>query len=125
MFVDVEGAELEVLRGANAYIQANKPVMVVEVIPRQLARAGTSVDELHNLIVLLGYEAFSLQRAGLGEPDHAVVSGDWICIPNEQQEKAAAIHRAIHRMLRRCALLPCALGLNPIARKREREEAKR
>jgi FkbM family methyltransferase len=111
VFIDVEGAEVNVLQGAHAYIQAHRSVIMVEVIPRQLSRSGTSVEALHNLIVSLGYEAFSLERASLGKPTYDVVATDWICIPNEQREKSAEISR----MLRLCAYLPCAFGLNPIS----------
>ncbi len=112
VIVDVEGVETAVLRGASAYLKANKPVMIVEVIQRQLVRAGSSVEALHDQIRALGYEAFSLERAGLGKPVYTVETTDWICIPNDQPEKRAAIHR----MLQRCAWLPCGAGLNPISR---------
>ncbi len=114
IFIDVEGAEAEVLEGGRDFIHANQPVLMVEVIPRQLQRAGTSVEALHRIISSLGYEAFSLGRAGLGKPEYDVVATDWVCIPTTQRDQAAEIDK----MLRLCAYLPCAFGLNPISRRR-------
>lgn len=121
IFIDVEGAEVAVLRGAREYLQTNHPYLMVEVIPRQLNRAGVTVEDLHNLISSLGYEAYRVGRTGLENPAHEVVANDWVCIPRERQEKAAEISR----MLRLCTYLPCAFGLNPISHKRWGKEAEK
>jgi|SRR5271166_521811 len=43
--VDVEGFELYVLRGLEHSIGRYRPPILIEVVPRYLRRAGTSVDE--------------------------------------------------------------------------------
>ncbi|MGH2707175.1 MAG: FkbM family methyltransferase [Actinomycetota bacterium] len=56
--IDVEGGEIEVLRGMGASIQECQPrAIVLEVDTGHLERAGTTVAELHALIDELGYEA--------------------------------------------------------------------
>jgi FkbM family methyltransferase len=53
--VDVEGAELIVLRGASDSIRRFHPRLILEVVPRQLANMGTSVEELESFVWSLGY----------------------------------------------------------------------
>jgi FkbM family methyltransferase len=52
---DVEGAELIVLRGASKTLQRFHPKLVLEVVPRQLANMGASVDELEAFVRSVGY----------------------------------------------------------------------
>ncbi len=45
--IDVEGAELEVLKGAEMLLSRDRPVLMIEVVERYLRRRfGTSPDEL-------------------------------------------------------------------------------
>lgn len=53
---DVEGAELIVLRGASDTIRRFHPKLILEVVPRQLANMGTSVEELESFVWSLGYK---------------------------------------------------------------------
>lgn len=52
---DVEGAELIVLRGAAGTLRRFHPKLILEVVPRQLANMGTSVNELEAFVRSLGY----------------------------------------------------------------------
>jgi hypothetical protein len=52
---DVEGAELIVLRGAAKTIEKHHPKLILEVVQRQLANMGTSVNELEAYVRSLGY----------------------------------------------------------------------
>jgi FkbM family methyltransferase len=52
---DVEGAELLVLRGAAQTLRRFHPVLILEVVPRQLHNIGTSVEELNAFIKAAGY----------------------------------------------------------------------
>lgn len=53
--VDVEGAEVLVLRGAENTLKRFHPKLVTEMIPRQLASFHTTVDDLKNLLADAGY----------------------------------------------------------------------
>lgn len=53
---DVEGAELMVLRGAQETLKRFRPKVVLEVVPRQLANLGTTVEEVEALLTSLGYD---------------------------------------------------------------------
>ena len=53
--IDVEGAELVVLRGAARSLKRFHPKLIVEVVPRQLANMGTSVEEVESFVASLGY----------------------------------------------------------------------
>ena len=53
--IDVEGAEVLVLRGAINTLQRFHPKLAVEVVPRQLASFETTADDLRNLLDSAGY----------------------------------------------------------------------
>ncbi|HKW98709.1 MAG TPA: FkbM family methyltransferase [Bryobacteraceae bacterium] len=53
--VDVEGAEVSVLRGALETLRRFHPKLVVEVVPEQLASFHTTADDLAQLIRGAGY----------------------------------------------------------------------
>ena len=53
--IDVEGAELGVLRGAANMLQATRPHVFLSVHPRGIAELGGSLDELRELAADLGY----------------------------------------------------------------------
>ena len=55
--VDVEGAELLVVRGAAETLKRFHPKLILEVVPGQLANMGTSVEELESLVKSLGYNS--------------------------------------------------------------------
>lgn len=52
---DVEGAELLVLRGAATTLARFHPKLVLEVVPRQLASMGASVEVLESFLAQHGY----------------------------------------------------------------------
>lgn len=53
--IDVEGDELEVLRGATSTILKYKPVMIIECNPQTLARKRVMPNDLVSFIHILGY----------------------------------------------------------------------
>ena len=53
--IDVEGAELAVLRGATATLSRDRPALALDVHPAQLAAAGGSVAEIWDLLEGRGY----------------------------------------------------------------------
>jgi hypothetical protein len=58
MKVDVEGAETVVLKGALETLRKLRPVLVVEVIPKQLQNMGSSVAELEAVLASAGYKTW-------------------------------------------------------------------
>jgi FkbM family methyltransferase len=56
MKIDVEGTELEVLRGAERTLGRDAPALALDVHPAQLQAAGGSVAELWDLLAGHGYE---------------------------------------------------------------------
>lgn len=56
MKIDAEGAETEILRGAEGTIGKFKPIICMEVNGFALKRAGSSEEELINLIKSFGYD---------------------------------------------------------------------
>jgi len=53
--IDVEGAELLVLKGAKQALSRYSPVLIVEIIDRQLRAMGTSAAEVEEYLRSLGY----------------------------------------------------------------------
>jgi FkbM family methyltransferase len=58
--IDVEGAELKVIRGADKTIRRDKPILMVEIQAATLQAAGTTPEELFETIVSYGYNAFAI-----------------------------------------------------------------
>lgn len=63
--IDVEGAELEVLRGARGLLSRGRPVVYMEVEPLWLERMGHSVNDVFDLMALHGYEPSLVTESGL------------------------------------------------------------
>jgi FkbM family methyltransferase len=62
--IDVQGAELRVLSGAQAVLERHRPVLFVELGPAALANFGTNVDEVLALLARFGYVPHTLDKAG-------------------------------------------------------------
>jgi len=60
--IDVEGAELRVIRGADKTIRRDKPILMVEIQAATLQAAGTTPEELFETIVSYGYNAFVIRH---------------------------------------------------------------
>lgn len=79
--IDVEGAEVAALQGARETIRRFRPKMAVEYNRETALRAGTSMEELDELLDSYGYDRFifsgRLARLHLddwqGQPDHVTV----------------------------------------------------
>jgi len=70
--IDVEGAELKVIRGADKTIRRDKPILMVEIQAATLQAAGTTPEELFETIVGYGYNAFVIRHGKLIPTDKAV-----------------------------------------------------
>lgn len=101
--IDVEGMELEVLKGATGLLgSAHPPLVVLEAQSQHLQAAGTSYRELRAFLAEHGgYEIFALGRRGLRpEPAHAVdpSTADVLAARPDVAEHAQAIAalRSVH-----------------------------
>jgi hypothetical protein len=54
--LDVEGMEIEALRGALNIIRRDSPLLMVEIIENQLKKYNTCQDEIYEFMKSLGYE---------------------------------------------------------------------
>jgi len=73
--MDVEGAEPLVIRGADALLRADRPVVLSELHPTQLDRAsGTSADAFLSTMRSLGYRAHVIEHGQVGAPERGSTS---------------------------------------------------
>lgn len=56
--IDVEGAELEVLRGASKLLSEGRPAVYLEAEPQWVARMGHSVEDIFAEMELRGYRPY-------------------------------------------------------------------
>lgn len=63
--IDVEGAEVQVLKGAEKYLKKYKPDILIEVIDESLRANGSSKKELFDYLKKLSYTPFELTNDGL------------------------------------------------------------
>lgn len=54
--IDVEGFEAKVIRGLTQTLRQHKPTLYMEMVPRHLERAGSSIAEVTDLMTGLGYK---------------------------------------------------------------------
>jgi FkbM family methyltransferase len=62
--LDVEGAELGVLRGGRETLQRFHPVLLMELNPTALGEHGTAAADLLGLLTELGYRVFEVTKDG-------------------------------------------------------------
>ena len=58
--IDVEGAEINVLRGAKSVLREYHPEIIISIHPKHLEILGHSVDELTKEICGLGYQIYNV-----------------------------------------------------------------
>ncbi|ADP80280.1 FkbM family methyltransferase [Pseudofrankia inefficax] len=63
--IDVEGFEIDVLRGATNLLSTRSPALLLEMLPAHLTRQGRSQAELVATLAELGYMIFNLTPQGL------------------------------------------------------------
>lgn len=113
VFMDVEGHEVAVLRGAGELLRAHRPVLVLEASPALLARSGWGLADLTGRLDDAGYVYFRIGRYGFESVDTGgKKAGNWLCLPEER----VALLGAIREVFRRACWLPMVRGLNPLAR---------
>lgn len=80
---DIEGWEMQLLRGAKSIIKKWHPVLTLEVNRLFLARAGNTPEELWDFLIENGYEIFRLSYSAenklLAIPSPEPIDGNIIC----------------------------------------------
>jgi len=77
--IDVEGAELAVLRGAKEALHRHHPVIFLSVHPREIALLGESFKGLEDLIDEIGYECRNID----GSPVSGFALREYILTPKQ------------------------------------------
>jgi FkbM family methyltransferase len=73
--IDVQGAELRVLRGARQTLQRFRPALFVEIDDQALNRSGATAAQLLRELSDLGYRAYGLAADGAAVPlDEAAIA---------------------------------------------------
>ena len=87
--IDVEGAEVSVLKGAKETLARFRPKMLVEYNPTCLNRCGTTGDDLLNLLRAADYDLFMLTKRGLQPFKKPQSTEDYlnlICLPAAERK---------------------------------------
>lgn len=113
VFIDTEGEEVRILRGARSFLGRCQPFLVVEASSRNLQRCGFGIRDLYTEMTSLGYHPYAVGRFGLlrveGPQEQEC---NWLGLYGDDPELA----RRLSRRLCRCFLAPCVSGLNPLVR---------
>jgi len=112
IFIDTEGHDLNVLKGSRAVLLRYKPVVVLEVSPKLLRKAGTGVLDVMEFFEEMKYSCFEVGKLGLIEPVtfKSKKSANWVCVPKDDSGKVNEINRALWR----CGMMPLLRGINPL-----------
>ena len=114
VFIDVEGYEPAVLRGATGLLLTSRPVMVLEASPPLLERSGSSLKDLSQQLSQLRYQCFTIGRFGLEACNLRTRRAEnWLCLPVEK----AKLAEKVQLTLQRAGWMPMIRGLNPLARR--------
>jgi FkbM family methyltransferase len=83
--VDVEGAEYSALQGMQRILTTSHPTLIVEVHPVELKEAGSSSEQVCDLLRSFGYKLSTLDNSGeitdyaaLPDDDNYWVLGRWV-----------------------------------------------
>ena len=61
--IDVEGHEMQVLKGLSQTLQQNRPVIMIEILASTLARFDHTPAEVYGFLNGIGYKAYQLNDA--------------------------------------------------------------
>ncbi|MFO0840234.1 MAG: FkbM family methyltransferase [Phycisphaerae bacterium] len=115
LVIDVQGAELAVLRGAERMLREDRPIVVVEAEAGLLAEHGDAPSDVFSHMKRLDYQTWQITKWGLTrDVPTSGKSINCVCFPGRGNEGGATLARRIHGAIRRAALLPLISGLNPL-----------
>ncbi|WP_228851087.1 FkbM family methyltransferase [Aegicerativicinus sediminis] len=104
IFIDVEGMEFQVIKGALNLIRTNRPSIVLEVNRKFLENRGqTSVSELMQLFNSLSYNCYYINRFSIERVDKKKLkvnkNKNWICIPKEESKTINKLRYSLLKMM--------------------------
>jgi len=81
--MDIEGAELSVLRGAEMLFRSNRPTLLCEIEEARIAPWGYRGRDIVDLVAGWGYEWSAIAPRGLRamDPDQTTFSGNFVARP--------------------------------------------
>ena len=114
LFVDAEGSEVNVLRGAESVLSGSKPDIVIEANPKSLEELGFTAAELREELVGHGYEIAKLERLRVSPVTATEFPGyqNWVCVQDARHLEK------LERFMRVCAVAPNLPLLHPLRRAR-------
>jgi len=116
--MDVQGAELLVLRGATNLLRTVRPTVVLEVETDALKQFGMHPRDITAYFHAHQYRCWKIGKWGLSPANpEAWCFDNWLALPNRPDERADGEARRIGSLIRRAALLPLIRGLNPAVAK--------
>jgi FkbM family methyltransferase len=77
--IDVEGAEVGVLRGARRLLREQRPLLILSVHPTKIQMAGERVEGIFQLLSEVGYEVLTIE----GRPVQQFALDEYIASPSE------------------------------------------
>jgi|688.fasta_scaffold295990_2 FkbM family methyltransferase len=69
MKIDVEGAELGVIKGCLNSLEASKPTIFIELLRKWMAPFGSNPSDVSKVMVAMGYKIFEVMEDGIAPVD--------------------------------------------------------
>lgn len=91
LFIDVEGHEPYVLRGAIETLKKYNPIVVIEASPKLLLKyAHLKLDYIYKFFEDLNYEVLKISKLTIKKVNEADLNSDkpsnWICVPKSKKD---------------------------------------
>ncbi len=111
--IDAEGAEVDILKGAENVIRRFSPFIICEYSEKLLKRSGVKGQDLRGILERLNYKIFKIGRWGITALREKSGASDvnWLCIHNSNLSQVEKVRKSISL----CGILPLWRGLNPLA----------
>jgi len=87
MKIDVEGAELQVLRGAEEVIHRYLPRIIIEIDQRNIQRSGYNTKDIVQFLHEMKYDLYTIRRSGSLVPFENKKPQEWqnvLCTPRSK-----------------------------------------